>query len=301
LYVKRDDLMPIGLGGNKLRSLEYWLGAALAEHAEVVLVAGTANSNLCRLTAAAASMAGLECIVLHNAEDDPAARRASYLCRIFGASVRYLGEVEESQRARALEKLAGELKTKGCRPYIVGDPALGALGYVRAARELHAQCAQQGFPIRHVLLPGSMGTTEAGFLVGNALLDHPFEVHLASVEYPQAELSARVREIFRDAATLIGAATLPLNEDHIHYHMNQLGAGYACPTSESEAALVRFARTEGLVLEHVYTAKTFACFLEMAGGATVPATEGLCVVHTGGIPALFAQFEWSQGIPLERD
>ena len=96
LYVKRDDLMPIAMGGNKLRSLEFWIGAALQEQADVLLVAGTPMSNLCRLTAAAASMAGLECHVYHNAPDTCAARRASFLIRIFGASVHFLGLRRES-------------------------------------------------------------------------------------------------------------------------------------------------------------------------------------------------------------
>src|SRR5215472_8351270 len=113
LYVKRDDLMPIALGGNKLRSLEYWLGAAEQMHADILLVAGTALSNLCRLTAAAASMAGLECIIFHNVPDAPEARRASFLNRIFGASVRYLGAIDELQRTRAVEAAAMELARQG--------------------------------------------------------------------------------------------------------------------------------------------------------------------------------------------
>jgi len=299
LYVKRDDLMPIALGGNKLRSLEYWLGAALRERADVVLVAGAPISNLCRLTAAAASMAGLECIVLHNAPSEPAARRASFLNRIFGASVRYLGAIDEQQRAQAIQQAAAELRAKGRRPYIIGDIALGALGYVRAAQELFDQCREPNTHIRHVLLPGSMGPTEAGFALGNALLGYPFEVHLVSVEYPQPELATRVRSSYQAAAALIVGDAPALDERRIHYHMDYLGAGYACPSPESEQAILRFARTEGILLEHIYSAKTFACFLELASSGMLGAEEALCVFHTGGVPALFSQFESFRTLPLQ--
>lgn len=298
LYVKRDDLMAIALGGNKLRSLEYWLGAAEQMHADVVLVAGTALSNLCRLTAAAASMAGLECLVFHNAPDDPAARRASFLNRLFGASVRYLGPLDELQRAQKVQAAAAELLGQGRRPYIVGDPAVGALGYLRAAEELSSQCRQMAQPIRHVFLPGSMGTTEAGFILGNALLDYPFEVHLVSVEYQERELRERVRTIYESAAALIGLDRMPFDETRIRCHMGFLGAGYAQSTAEAERAILTFARTEGFLLEPIYSAKTFACFLDIARRQELPESEPMCVIHTGGVPSLFDQFESFQEVPL---
>jgi 1-aminocyclopropane-1-carboxylate deaminase/D-cysteine desulfhydrase-like pyridoxal-dependent ACC family enzyme len=291
LYVKRDDLMPIAMGGNKLRSLEFWLAAALQDQVDVLLVAGTAMSNLCRLTAAAASIAGLECIVFHNAVDEPASRQASFLNRIFGASVRFLGLMDETQRMQAVEQAASKLKLQGRRPYIVGDGAIGALGYVRAAEELLTQSREMGAGVRHVLLPGSMGPTEAGFIMGNALLGYPFVVHLVSVEYQEAELSARVRRLYEAIAKLIGKGAPEFDDTRIHYHMDFLGAGYACTTPQSEAAILTFARTEGIVLEHIYTAKTFACFLDLARRRGLPAAEPVCVIHTGGVPSLFSQFE----------
>ncbi len=291
LYVKRDDLMPIAMGGNKLRSLEFWLGAAFQEHADVVLVAGTPMSNLCRLTAAAASMAGLDCIVFHNALDEAAARRASFLNRIFGASVRFLGPLDEAQRTKAVEHAAAELQRQGRRPYIVGNAAIGALGYVRAAEELFAQSQLLDPGIRHVTLAGSMGTTEAGLIFGNALLGHPFDVHLVSVEYGEAELSARVRRAYAAVAKLVGKSAPDFDDTRVHYHMEFLGGGYACPTPAGEAAILTLARTEGVVLEHIYTAKTFACFLDLARRHVFPDGEPVCVIHTGGVPALFSQFE----------
>lgn len=298
LYVKRDDLMPIAMGGNKLRSLEFWLGAALQEHADVVLVAGTPMSNLCRLTAAAASMAGLDCIIFHNALDEPAARRASFLNQIFGASVRFLGLMDEAHRTKAVEHAAAELQLQGRRPYIVGNAAIGALGYVRAAEELLAQSQLLDPGIRHVMLAGSMGTTEAGLIFGNALLGYPFDVHLVSVEYEEAELSACVRRAYAAIAKLVGNSAPDFDDTHVHYHMDFLGLGYACPTPAGEEAVLTLARTEGIVLEHIYTAKTFACFLDRARRHVFPDEEPVCVIHTGGVPALFSQFEMFRSVTL---
>ena len=301
LYVKRDDLMATAMGGNKLRSLEYWLGAAQQMRADVLLVAGTALSNLCRLTAAAASMTGLECLVFHNSADDAASRRASFLNRIFGASVHYLGSMDEQQRAQTVAAAAAQLERQGRRPYIIGDPALGALGYVRAAEELANQCREMGLPIRHVFLPGSMGTTEAGFILGNALLGHPFEVHLVSVEYQEAELRERVRRIYESTAALIGMEGEPFDSARVRCHMGFLGAGYAQSTPEAECAILSFARTEGLVLEPIYSGKTFACFLELARTQALAAAEPMCVMHTGGVPSLFSQFESFRELPLDEE
>ena len=291
LYMKRDDLMEIGLGGNKLRSLEFWLGAALRERADIVLVAGGATSNLCRLTAAAATMAGLDCVIIHNAEDSPANRERSFLNRLFGAETRFIGPVGEDERGAATTAAAEELNRQGRTPYIVGDAVLGALGYVLAAFELHEQSQREAAPLRHVFLAGSMGPTEAGFIFGNAMLGHPFQVHLVSVEYEQAELEARIRRIYDGIAERTGLAVGGLDEAPLHYHMAHLGGGWGVPTPESEAAILAFARTEGILVEHVYTAKTCAGFLDFVASNAIPQSEPACILHTGGTASLFAQRE----------
>jgi 1-aminocyclopropane-1-carboxylate deaminase/D-cysteine desulfhydrase-like pyridoxal-dependent ACC family enzyme len=291
LFMKRDDLMEIGLGGNKLRSLEFWLGAALQKRADIVLVAGGATSNLCRLTAAAASMAGLDCLVIHNAEDTPANRERSFLNRLFGAETRFIGPVGEEERGSAMKAAAADLTRLGRSPYIVGDAVLGALGYVLAAFELHEQSQRESAPVRHVFLAGSMGPTEAGFIFGNAMLGHPFQVHLVSVEYGQAELEERTRRIYDGIDQRTGLAVGGFAEAPLHYHMAHLGGGWGVPTPESEAAIVAFARIEGILIEHVYTAKTCAGFLDLVANGGIPPDEPACIIQTGGTASLFAQRE----------
>jgi 1-aminocyclopropane-1-carboxylate deaminase/D-cysteine desulfhydrase-like pyridoxal-dependent ACC family enzyme len=291
LFMKRDDLMEIGLGGNKLRSLEFWLGAALRQRADIVLVAGGATSNLCRLTAAAASMAGLDCLIIHNADDTPENRERSFLNRLFGAETRFIGPVGEGERGAAMKAAATELSRQGRVPYIVGDAVLGALGYVVAAFELHEQSQREPAPLRHVVLAGSMGPTEAGFIFGNAMLGHPFQVHLVSVEYEQPELEARIRRIYDGIGQWTGLSVGGLDQAPLHYHMDHLGGGWGVPTPESEAAIIAFARTEGILVEHVYTAKTCAGFLDLIANGGIPPGEPACIIHTGGTASLFSQRE----------
>lgn len=291
LFIKRDDHMEAGLGGNKLRSLEFWVGAALEEGADTLVVAGEPNSNQCRLTAAAAARAGLDCVIVHNADKDEWGNRASALSRILGAQVRFVGPMDENRRSNVVEDSAEELRSEGRKPYVVGNAIVGALGYARAAAELLQQSDEMGAKLRHVFLPGSMGPTEAGFIFGNALLGNPFDVHLVSVEYGLADLAARIARIDSGLRRTTGLNPPPLEDAPVHYHMDYLGPGYARPTAEAERAILALAKHEAVFLEHTYTGKTFACFMDMARKSALPRDEPMCFLHTGGVAALFWQLD----------
>ncbi len=291
VYVKRDDCMALGLGGNKVRSLEFWLGAALDQGCDIVLAAGLPVSNQCRLVAAAAAKLGLDCLILHNAEAPGTPTGNLLLSRIFGAEIRFLGPVSEAARDKALDEAAAELRRSGRRPYIVGDAVTGALGYVAGALELARQARDRGLGLRHVLLPGSMGTTEAGFLFGCALAGRPFTVHLVSVEYPLEELKTRLERILAGLAARLETEAAKDWRDWTRLHDRYLGAGYQIPTEESVVALATFARREGLLLENTYVAKTFAGLLDLIARGEIPVDEPVCALHTGGLPALFGQAE----------
>lgn len=291
LYVKRDDVMSLAMGGNKLRSLEFWLGEAREAGSDVLLVAGRPASNQCRLTAAAAAKCGFECVVVHN--DDPPARDEGnlLLTRLFGADIRFIGPADEVERERRVRGLRDAMAAEGRMPYVVGDPVVGALGYVAAAIELQQQAFQAGVALRHVVLPGSMGVTEAGFLFGCALLGNPFDVHLVSVEFPVDELRARVDRIFRGLAARAGKMPGGDPGAVAHYHDAYLGDGYELPTPEALAAIRTFARSEGLLLEVTYTSKPFAALLDLVETRCLPPGEPVCILHTGGLPALFGQVD----------
>ncbi len=137
-----------------------------------------------------------------------------------------------------------------------------------------------------------MGATEAGFLFSCALLGGPYTVHLVSVEYDLAELRERVDAIYRGIAERLGTRPASNYRQWTQFHDSYLGAGYDQPTPASLAAIRTFAGHEALLLENTYTAKPAAAMLDLAANGSLPADEPACLLHTGGIPALFAQADY---------
>ncbi|MGO4735122.1 1-aminocyclopropane-1-carboxylate deaminase/D-cysteine desulfhydrase [Bosea sp. 2KB_26] len=289
LWIKRDDCMPLAFGGNKVRSLEFWIGEALARKSDMLVVAGGLPSNQCRLAAAAAAKIGLDMLVLYAGDASAPLRGNALLTERLGAEIRLLGPVGEEERGRLARQTIAELEAAGRRPYLIGDPVLGALGYVRAAQELSEQAQALSLDLRHIVLPGSMGVTEAGMIFGAAVLGLPWTFHLVSVEYDACTLRRRLDAILRDLAGLVGRALPSECLDRIRIDLGQLGKGYGVPTAASVQAAALFARHEALMLEQTYVAKTFAGLLKLAEDHVIPPDEAACVLHTGGTPAIFEQ------------
>jgi 1-aminocyclopropane-1-carboxylate deaminase/D-cysteine desulfhydrase-like pyridoxal-dependent ACC family enzyme len=204
------------------------------------------------------------------------------LTRMMGAQVRTLGPVDEEERGRLAKRTVEELSASGRRPYLVGDPVIGCLGYARAAQELHEQAVARGLSLRHIVLPGSMGVTETGMLLGAALLDLPWIFHLISVEYGAVELKARITSILDGLYRLNGIQAKDDLLSHARIYTDQLGAGYSIRTKASVRAGNLFAGLEALVLE-----QTFAGLLSCIARHDIPSDEAACIVHTGGTPAIF--------------
>jgi 1-aminocyclopropane-1-carboxylate deaminase/D-cysteine desulfhydrase/L-cysteate sulfo-lyase len=297
LYIKRDDLSGIGLGGNKTRSLEFLLGDALAQGADVIITAGGLQSNLCALTAAACCKIGIDCILVHN-DDKPERLEGNMLLNhIFGAHAVFLGKTDEGTRTLEMEHLAQGLRSQGRKPYIIHNGAstpLGSLGYANAAFELHDQCREKGLNIEHVGMVGAMGGTASGFVLGNALLGNPFQVHIISVEYPKGVLERIISDITYEGYKLISERcsadlALPRLTTNFTIYEEYLGEGYAMPTLLSRETLYKVPRKEGILLEDVYTSKTVGGFLDLIKRGIISPNEGACYIHTGGLGSLFAQ------------
>jgi len=283
LLVKRDDAVPLGLGGNKLRSLEFWLGAAQAAGADTLVVAGGQASNQCRLTAAAAAKGGLRCHILYDGAPPADFRGNLRLARLFGAEMQFDPARTEAARPAALASAVERLRAEGRTPYAVGDPALGALGYVAAIVELAGQVSP-AVPL-DIFLAGSMGPTEAGAILGAALIGAPWRVVLVSVEYDEAELRRRVDAIAAAAAALLGLPCPPLD---YRVRMDQLGPGYGIATAASDHARSLAGAAEALILEGTYTAKTLAGLLAAAADGTLRPGAIPVFWHTGGVPSALA-------------
>jgi 1-aminocyclopropane-1-carboxylate deaminase/D-cysteine desulfhydrase-like pyridoxal-dependent ACC family enzyme len=286
VYVKRDDVMALGLGGNKLRSLEFWIGEALRQECDTLLVAGMTASNQCRLTAAAAAKLGLHCIVMHNEHRPERIGGNLLLSQLYGAEMVFLGPMDEEARRDAVEAHAVGLRRSGRKVYIVGDSVLGAVGYVVAAEELLRQAKSLGVSFAHLVIPGSMGPTEAGFLYGLLRGGFRGRVHVISVEYQASEMTSRIETVFRGLEDCLGALEAGPG-DIARYDDGFLGPGYAKASPEALRAAARFAATEALLLETTYTAKPFAALLSLIENGAITPDEPVCALHTGGVPTIF--------------
>lgn len=292
IYMKRDDLMGLGTGGNKLRSLEFWLADGISKGADLFLVAGLPQSNLCRLTAAACCRLGLECHIIHNAEDGCDLTGNQLLNNIMGVKRIFCGQVDEYRRGDFVLEYAQKMKAGGRTPYIVGDQTLGAMGYVAAAKELAEQLEQAEGNIRHIFISASAGPTETGLLFGLCLLNCRYRLHMVSVEYEQGQFWQIADDIFEKLAVKLKVKPALDPRDVGIFYGNYLGGGYARPTPGCINAVRRLASAEGIFMETTYNAKVLEAMLDMVEKQQIPPGEGVCLINTGGTAALFAQGEY---------
>src|SRR3954468_15167750 len=231
LWLKREDLLPLAFGGNKLRNLEFLLGEALAEGADVLVTSGRRWSNHCRLTAAAGARAGVDVHVVLSGPPAPGGESANgRIERLLGATVHQLATADRSARAAREEPLVAELRAAGRRPYRIpvgGSSAVGAAGQVLAAFELIAQLDAFGGPPDLVIVPSATGGTHAGLLVGLRALGLATRVVGVVVARPPDELELAIAATSAKLASMLGVAAPP--DTDIVLDASQLGGGYGIP------------------------------------------------------------------------
>jgi D-cysteine desulfhydrase family pyridoxal phosphate-dependent enzyme len=285
LLVKRDDNTGLALGGNKARKLEYLVAAAKEAGADVLLTVGAPQSNHCRCTAAAARRAGMDAHLIFNGPPVDQVQGNLLLDRLLGATWSFSPDRTAAQR---MEELAQELRAAGRRPYVIpggGSNGLGALGYVRCALELAGQLAERGDRPRYVVCAGGSCGTLSGLTLGLELAGSDAQLVAVSISNSVPDRVARAREIMAESCDLLDVAP-PHAVPEIW--ASYVGSGYGMPTELSTRALETAARTEGLILDPVYTAKAFGGLIGEIEAGRVRHDDLVVFVHTGGTPALFA-------------
>lgn len=295
LLVKRDDLTGLAYGGNKVRQLEFYLGEAEAHGADTVLITGAVQSNFVRLAAASARRLGMDChIQLEERvpKNDPAYKNSGNVLvdRILGATLHSYPHGEDEAGADAhLEQIAAKISSKGKEPYVIhlapGHAALGALGYVDAARELLAQCKASNIKPDEIVLASGSGHTHGGMLFGLRALGCSARVTGVCVRRDAMQQHERISNRCREIAELLEMDPVVVDED-IVLTDGYLTPGYGRASEEVLDAMRVAAETEALITDPVYTAKAFCGFLERAKSAGKGQT--LVFLHTGGTPAIFA-------------
>jgi L-cysteate sulfo-lyase len=294
IYVKRDDLMGLGAGGSKLRKLEFLLGEALSQGCDTFVTTGGIQSNHARLSAAAAARVGVACeLILTHAvprNDEEYRRNGNMLLYgIFGAKVHLLPG-SENGLAFAIER-ATILKSEGRRPYVVGSggsSSVGCLGYAACAMEILEQEHAIDGGIAQIVVPNGSSGTHAGLTAGLAAMGaNPAKIRSYAVFHPAEETRKTTYDLARSTLALIDP-THSIDPGAIDVVGDQLGDGYGIPTSAMLAAVRTMARTEGLLLDPVYTGKAFAGVLAAVRSGAYRNGDAILFVMTGGLPGIFA-------------
>ena len=292
IWAKREDCTGFGLGGNKLRKLDFVLAEAQDAGADTLVSGGVVQSNSQRQVAAAAARLGLEChLAVYQGRVAPPSSEYllsgnALLNRIFGAvlhDVPWTGD-----RNAAIQALADELRSQGRRPYVVPygvSCGLGSVGYATAALEIARQCAELDFVPTAIVHCSGSGSTQAGLTVGAAACLPQTEVLGVDIDAEPERVRADVVRLAREASSMLA---LPFDEAWVKVIAGHAGPAYGVPHEATIEAISLMGRLEGLAVDPVYSGKGLAGLIALIRTGRWNRGDNVVFVHTGGEPGLFA-------------
>lgn len=286
LYYKRDDLTPYGLGGNKLRKLEFLMADALSQNANLILTTGGPQSNHARLTATVAAMLGIPSLLVISGSTPERWEGNLVLDLLAGAEIVTCGDEPLNE---ALARITEEKRQSGFRPYAIplgGSNVLGALGYFLAFFELLEQCEEQGWVPSSIICPVGSAGMIAGLVAANALLPQPLHLVGISVWQSSAELRCKTEEL---ASGLLEFLHIPCPLPNFDLLDEFIGTGYGHPTPEGLEVIKETYRTDGVLVDPVYTAKALAAVKSLTSAKRWQDSDHVVFWHTGGSPAIFTE------------
>ena len=284
IYIKRDDLTGLGLGGNKTRKLEYLAADALKNGCRTLISTGAVQSNHCRQVAAAAAKLGMQCILVLAGEAPDEPQGNLLLDKLSGAEVIF---VPKDQRDGALEAVTRQAEEENRKPYLIpygGSNAVGAMGYRYAMHELKSQ----GLEPDWIVFATSSGGTQAGMVLGAFETGRKSRILGISVDKPAREFTETIAKIANDGARLLRLET-HFHPDDILVNDAYCAAGYGVMTPAEKEAILLFAQHEAILLDPVYTGRAAAGLIDLVRQGFFKPDEEVLFWHTGGIPALFAK------------
>lgn len=296
IYIKRDDLLGLTSGGNKTRKLEFLMADAIAQGADTILTCGAVQSNHCRLTLAAAVKEGLKCqLILEErvpGSYKPEGSGNNFLFNLLGVEKTYVVP-GGSDMLGELEKLAEKLRAEGKKPYIVpggGSNAIGSTGYVACAQEIMDQLFDLGINIDHMVCPSGSAGTHAGIVAGMTGINANIPITGVSVNRSKEVQTDAVWNLAKATAERVGVHN-EITRDLVQVTDEYVGPGYSLPSDEMVEAVQLLARTEGILLDPVYTGKVMAGLIGMIREGKFKKEDSVLFLHTGGSPALYAYTE----------
>jgi len=292
IWIKRDDMTGLAFGGNKTRQLEYVFADMLAKGADILVAGAYTQSNWCRQMTAASRKLGLDiALVLIHGEKGPAVQGNLLLDHLMDADVTVIDLPTMEEIQPHLDAKADELRRQGRKPYVVkplgvDSLAIGALGYVGAAIELDQQLEAFDLAPDHLYVCGA-NMTPAGMALGFKALGREIKlVNITPIKWslPRA---ADIARIANATAELLGL-DVHLDADEIESHDDYIGERYGVVTEAGNEALKLMARTEGIILDPVYSSKALAGLIDHIRNNRLGPDDTVLFIHTGGMPALFA-------------
>ena len=291
LWIKRDDCTGLAGGGNKTRKLEFLLGAAFEQDADTLVTQGAVQSNHVRQTAAAAAAHGLACEIILEARtgskaSDYVGNGNVLLDRLFGAAIRTVPG--GSDMAAELEVTADQVRARGGRPYVIpggGSNPTGALGYVDCAREIVVQADEMDLEVHRIVTATGSAGTHAGLVAGLAVMGADIPVLGIGVRAPKEKQEANVFKLAEETAALLGQPGR-VKRERVVADCDYVGEGYGLIDQGVIDALTLAARTDGIVLDPVYSGKAMKGLIALSRQGTFKG-ETLVFLHTGGAQGLF--------------
>ncbi len=298
IYMKRDDLTSLGMGGNKTRKLEFLIGEALEQGKDTLVTVGGLQSNHCRLTAATARKSGLACHLVLNGTEPANPNGNLLLDKIFGAKVHYCDRKDRDER---LSRVAEELTNTGKRPYVIpigGSNSTGSVGYVNAMVELDTQLKEMNIKPDVIVFATSSGGTQVGLTLGARIIDFKGQVLGISIDQTKTgdeSFLPILTQIVNATANRIGS-DIRMTDKDFSLNCDYLGAGYAMPGDLEFSAIKDLARYEGILLGPVYTARAMGGLIDLIHKGYFTKDQTILFWHTGGTPELFA---WANQVETE--
>jgi D-cysteine desulfhydrase len=293
IFIKRDDLLGLAGGGNKTRKLEFLVADALRQGADTLITVGAVQSNHCRLTLGAAAKEGMRCrlVIEQRVPDsyDYDATGNNFLFRLLGVEKTTVVDLGTDLGA-VMQAEADELEEEGRKGYVIpggGSNPLGALGYVSCAQEILAQAFDKRLQFEHLVCASGSGGTHSGLLVGLGAMSSEIQVTGIGVRRSVEEQEELIGALVTETREFLGLPS-ELSEGELEIFDDYVGPGYSLPTEEMAEAVRIFARTEGMLLDPVYTGKAAAGLLDLIQKGHFQKGEKVLFLHTGGSPGLYA-------------
>ena len=290
LWFKRDDLTGFGLGGNKVRSLEYLAADAMRVNSNILITGGSPGSNHVRTTMAVAAHLGLKGVAVLSGTRPSKANGNLLLNQLLDAKLVFTGNPDRSYIDNYIEDEAERLRGKGESPYMIrrgGVSSLGCIGYVSAAVEICSQLQSFNLNPDILLCATGCGVTQAGLLVGFKLMGLNCRLYGITVSRSRDECIAYIKQLIKKTEDVLGLESRVKN-DEIFVFDEYIGEGYSVPTSEGIDAIRLVAQTEGIFLDPIYTGKAMAGLTDLVKKDLIGSDNTVIFLHTGGSPSIFS-------------